>query len=126
MWGSTRQHAHSRGGPEPADYIRWLENQQKPPANDPAVEKGKKQFLDNTCGTCHRVAGLPPPGIFGPDLTHFMSRETLGAGVAPNDEEHLRTWLKDPQTLKPGCLMPNMRLKPQQVDQILAYLRTLK
>jgi cytochrome c oxidase subunit 2 len=55
-----------------------------------------------------------------------MSRSTLGAGVAPNDEDHLRAWLKDPQVLKPGCLMPNMKLEDKQVDEILAYLRTLK
>jgi cytochrome c oxidase subunit 2 len=50
----------------------------------------------------------------------------LGSGVAPNDDENLRSWLRDPQVLKPGCLMPNMKLSNPQVEQILAYLKTLK
>jgi cytochrome c oxidase subunit II len=108
------------------EYIKWLDNQQKTPGVNPAVEEGRKQFISNTCGTCHRIEGQAAGGIFGPDLTHFMSRQTLGAGVAPNDEQNLRTWLKDPQILKPGCLMPNMKLSPSQVEAILTYLRTLQ
>jgi cytochrome c oxidase subunit 2 len=54
-----------------------------------------------------------------------MSRQTLGAGVAPNDDKNLRSWLRDPQVLKPGCLMPEMKLDTQQVEQIVAYLKTL-
>src|SRR6266446_1131619 len=107
------------------DYNQWLENQQKPPVADPNVEKGRKEFVANSCGTCHSIEATAANGVFGPDLTHFMSRATLGAGVAPNDEDHLRAWLKDPQVLKPGCLMPNMKLEDKQVDEILAYLRTL-
>ena len=109
------------------DFYRWLDNQQKPTVEDPGVAQGRKEFVENTCGTCHRIQNLPgADGTFGPDLTHFMSRQTLGSGVAPNDKEHLRSWLKDPQTLKPGCLMPNMKLDDQEIDLILAYLRTLK
>ena len=65
-------------------------------------------------------------GVFGPDLTHFVSRQTLGSGVTPNDGANLRSWLKDPQVLKPGCLMPNMGLGDNQVEQILTYLKILK
>ena len=108
------------------DYDQWLENQQKGPVTDPNVAEGRKAFVANSCGTCHRIQNIGANGTFGPDLTHFMSRATLGSGVAPNDEQNLRTWLKDPQVLKPGCLMPNMKLGDQEVDLILAYLRTLK
>jgi cytochrome c oxidase subunit II len=108
------------------DYDQWLENQKKPPVADPAVAEGLKEFVANSCGTCHTIATTAANGVFGPDLTHFMSRTTLGAGVAANNEENLRSWLKDPQVLKPGCLMPNMKLDDKQVDEIFAYLRTLK
>jgi cytochrome c oxidase subunit II len=107
------------------EYVKWLENQQKGTVDDGAMAEGKKQFVNNTCGTCHRIDRVSN-GVFGPDLTHFMSRDTLGAGVALNDEKNLRTWLENPQIFKPGCLMPNMKLEPGQVEQILAYLRTLK
>ena len=83
------------------------------------------------CSTCLRVyssgttLSTNSQGIFGPNLTHFMSRQTLGAGVAPNDDANLKSWLHDPQVLKPGCLMPDMKLDQTQFDEILAYLKTL-
>jgi cytochrome c oxidase subunit 2 len=110
----------------PDRYQQWLNEQKAAPANDPAVEEGKRQFIANSCGTCHQIGGTSAKGVFGPDLTHFSSRQTLGSGVAENNEENLRSWLQDPQVLKPGCLMPNMKLEDKQVQSILAYLRTLK
>jgi cytochrome c oxidase subunit II len=109
----------------PEDFDRWVTREQRPSTFDPSVEEGGKAFLANTCGSCHTVEGTTANGIFGPDLTHFMSRQTLGAGVAPNDDKNLRSWLRDPQVLKPGCLMPAMKLNKEQVEQIMAYLRTL-
>jgi cytochrome c oxidase subunit 2 len=55
-----------------------------------------------------------------------MSRETLGAGTVPNTAEKLRTWVRDPQTIKEGCNMPDMQLTDAELDQIVAYLLTLK
>jgi cytochrome c oxidase subunit II len=109
----------------PEDFDRWVTRQQRPPTFDPNVEEGRKAFITNTCGSCHTVEGTAANGIFGPDLTHFMGRQTLGAGVAPNDDKNLRSWLHDPQVLKPGCLMPEMKLDNRQVEQIAAYLKTL-
>ena len=62
----------------------------------------------------------------GPDLTHLMSRTTIGAGVAPNTPEKLRAWVKDPAALKPGALMPAMNLSGKQLDELVAYLTTLR
>jgi cytochrome c oxidase subunit II len=112
---------------KPEDYQKWLESQKQTPGPDPQTEEGQKQFIANSCGTCHTIQGLRGAnGVFAPDLTHFASRATLGSGVAPNDEQNLRSWLKDPQVLKQGCLMPNMQLSDKQIDAILAYLRNLK
>ena len=51
-----------------------------------------------------------------------MSRETLGAGTVPNTAEKLRAWVRDPQTIKEGCNMPNMQLTDNELNQIVAYL----
>jgi cytochrome c oxidase subunit 2 len=110
----------------PDDFDKWITEQQKAPSLDPAAEVGRKAFMANSCGSCHRIGGTTADGVFGPDLTHYMSRETLGSGVAANTDENIRTWLKDPQVLKQGCLMPNMKLDEKDVDLILAYLKTLK
>jgi cytochrome c oxidase subunit 2 len=55
-----------------------------------------------------------------------MSRATIGAGVAPNTPEKLRAWVKDPAVLKPGARMPAMNLSGDQLDQLVAYLTTLR
>jgi cytochrome c oxidase subunit 2 len=54
-----------------------------------------------------------------------MSRQTLGAGVTTNTPQNLRAWLNDPQEIKPGCLMPSMKLTNTQLDQVVAYLESL-
>ena len=109
----------------PEDFDKWVTREQRPPNNDPAVDAGRTAFVANSCGSCHTIDGTAAAGTFGPDLTHFMSRQTLGAGVAPNNDANLKSWLRDPQELKPGCLMPAMKLNDAQVGQIMAYLKTL-
>jgi cytochrome c oxidase subunit 2 len=113
---------------EPADFQKWLVAQRaQPPAPaTPAAVAGKQVFYANSCVNCHKVDGTIATGVFGPDLTHLMDRQTLGAGVATMNEKDLRSWVADPQNLKPGCLMPNMQLNEQQVDEVVAYLMTLK
>jgi len=55
-----------------------------------------------------------------------LSRATLAAGAATNTTDNLRLWVRDPQKIKVGCLMPNMQLTDAEVDQVVAYLQTLK
>jgi cytochrome c oxidase subunit 2 len=83
-------------------------------------------FESTACITCHSVRGTVASGRFGPDLTHLMSRATLGAGAALNTPEHLKIWVNDPATMKPGALMPAMNLDANDVDALVAYLATLR
>ncbi|MEO8204601.1 MAG: cytochrome c oxidase subunit II [Chthoniobacterales bacterium] len=110
----------------PEDFQKWIAQQKQPAVNDLAVAKGRDLFYSLACINCHTVDGTIARGGFGPDLTHLMSRQTLGAGVAPMDSESLHSWVQNPQTLKPGCLMPDMKLLDEQVKQVTAYLMTLK
>ncbi len=71
------------------------------------------------------MSGTIAKGTFGPDLTHLMSRATIAAGAANNTPENLRAWIHNPDTFKPGALMPAMQLSDQQVDEVVAYLTTL-
>jgi len=109
----------------PDEFERWAK-QQRSPAIDTSTAQGRTVFFANSCVNCHTIRGTPAQGKFGPDLTHLMSRETLAAGAAPNTADSLRQWIRDPQRSKVGCLMPNMQLTDDQVDQIVAYLQTLK
>ncbi len=40
--------------------------------------------------------------------------------------ENLRAWLQDPQAIKPGNLMPNLKLSGDQINALIEYLATLK
>jgi cytochrome c oxidase subunit 2 len=108
------------------DFAAWAAEQQKPAEQDQQASDAKAVFESLACVNCHTVRGTQAIGKVGPDLTHLMSRQTIGAGVLTNTPEHLRAWVNDPQQWKPGCLMPSMKLTGQQVNQVVSYLQTLK
>ena len=110
----------------PEEFERWTREQQQSASTDASATTGRTVFFSNSCVNCHTIRGTSAQGKFGPDLTHLMSRETLASGAAPNTTDNLRLWVRDPQKFKVGCLMPNMQLTDQEVDQIAAYLQTLK
>jgi cytochrome c oxidase subunit 2 len=110
----------------PSDFQRWLENQTKPAVEDTAARAGRDKFLALSCVNCHRIRGTPAKGTYAPDLTHMMSRRTLASGMLKNDEATLTQWLRDPQKLKPGCLMPAFQLDGRELRLVVQYLRTLK
>ena len=108
------------------DFMAWVENEQRDAVLDPAVVEGHKLFMENACANCHTIRGTTAKGKFAPDLTHLMSRKTIASGIVPNTREYLLQWVRDPQTLKLGCNMPDMKLTNQEVKKIVDYLVTLK
>jgi cytochrome c oxidase subunit 2 len=109
-----------------SDFERWLENEQKPAAEDPSGSAGRSAFLAQSCVNCHRVRGTSAQGRYAPDLTHLMGRKTLASGMVENTPENLRRWVADPQQIKPGCLMPAFGLGDRERDDIVRYLLTLR
>jgi cytochrome c oxidase subunit II len=112
----------------PEEFTTW-ERQQLEPAPAPttaSAERGAKLFQQMTCVNCHAIRGMPGNSVVGPDLTHLASRKTLAAGAAENTPEGLTRWLRNPQKVKPGNLMPNMFLTDAQTADMVSYLQTLK
>ena len=121
----------------PEQFAAWIRNQQAvavhtdpasgqaPAARDQAA-LGEQVFQQQSCVNCHAIRGTPANGKFGPDLTHFGSRDTLASGAYPNNPEYLKAWIRNPEDLKPGALMPAMQLSEEQYDELTAYLGTLK
>ncbi len=107
------------------DFRRWLDHEAQPAVNVASAEQ-RRAFLSQSCLNCHRVRGTPAQGNYAPDLTHLMSRQTLASGMIPNTPEELRRWVKDPQTIKPGCLMPAFGLSSHDRELIVGYLLTLR
>jgi len=108
------------------DFDRWIKQQAAAAQTNDSSSEGRRVFERTACINCHTVAGTAANGRFGPDLTHLMSRETLGSGVAPNTAENLRRWIRRPDDFKPGSLMPPMGLTDQQLDAVTAYLVSLR
>lgn len=110
----------------PQQFAVWIANQQQPAQQDPDVTSGRRVFETQACINCHAVSGTAATGRFGPDLTHLMSRGTLASGAMENTPANLRQWIKAPDSFKHGALMPAMQLDDKQLDEITAYLETLK
>jgi cytochrome c oxidase subunit 2 len=108
------------------DFDRWVKEQVKLAENNASAASGRLVFEQTACINCHGVNGSVASGRFGPDLTHLMSRATLGSGALTNSPEALRAWIKSPEQFKPGVLMPAMNLNEADLDKLVAYLTTLK
>jgi cytochrome c oxidase subunit II len=111
--------------PRPA-FDQWVAEQRLPAVAQDAIAHGRQVFQENACASCHTVKGTPAHGTYGPDLTHLMSRQTVGSGVATNTPDHLKIWVREPARMKPGVLMPAMNLSASDLDDIVTWMVTLK
>jgi cytochrome c oxidase subunit 2 len=119
------QHAHMAlyvFADPPARFRAWLRHESRPA---PGGGVGERSFV-NTCGSCHTIRGTAAQGDTGPDLTHVGSRTSLAALTIPNTPVRLAEWLRDPQRVKPGNLMPNLGLDDARVRQLVRYLEARK
>ena len=67
------------------------------------------------CAGCHALGGSG--GNVGPALDGVASRYS---------EAELRSWLSDPQSVKPGTTMPNLALTEAQLDSLVPFLMQQK
>jgi len=109
----------------PEEFASWVRAQQKPAVEDAGAIAGRQVFERNACMNCHQVGGTPANGRFGPDLTHLMSRDTIAAGAAENTHDNLRLWIQNPGAIKPGSLMPAMKLSDADLNAVVSYMETL-
>jgi len=110
----------------PGDFDAWVHAQQQTASQDEKVRSGKRVFETTSCINCHAVSGTAADGRFGPDLAHLMSRATIASGAAENTHANLRLWIQNPDAIKPGSLMPAMKLNDADLDGVVAYLETLR
>jgi cytochrome c oxidase subunit II len=109
-------------------FQQWIRNQREPaPKADSDLEKrGAQVFLQGPCVMCHTIRGTSAGSRVGPELTHIGSRLTLAADTLPNTRGHLAGWILDSQSVKPGNAMPPNSLTPDDLQAVLAYLRSLR
>jgi cytochrome c oxidase subunit 2 len=110
----------------PEQFDRWVQEEKRPALVNGSAEQGRQVFETTACVNCHAILGTVADGRFGPDLTHLMSRDTIASGAAPNTPEQLKLWIQNPDAIKPGSLMPAMKLSEKDLDALTAYLETLR
>jgi len=110
----------------PEDFDAWVKAQRQPAPEDPDAHDGRRVFETTACINCHAVRGTVANGRFGPDLTHLMSRATIAAGAAENTPDNLRLWLRSPEAIKPGSLMPAMQVSDSDLDALVRYMQSLR
>ena len=134
----------------PVDFQAWVDEQMQPAAQptDAAAERGLAVF-EGQCTRCHVVNGVngvnddqPSKGAdlvanAAPNLTHLMSRTTFAGGIfdlyEPDgslNRTQLEAWLRNAPAEKPAYAegrrgMPAMGLSEGQIDDVVAYLKTL-
>ena len=111
---------------DPDDFDAWVQAQRQAAAQDESAADGRRVFETTACINCHTVRGTAANGRFGPDLTHLMSRATIASGAAENTAENLRLWIENPDAIKPGSLMPAMKLSDSELDALVRYMQSLR
>ena len=86
------------------------------PRTDPAVAKGKALYAQFGCAGCHRIHG--EGGALGPDLSYE-------GDTRPDRDWHFRHF-RDPQSVSPGSIMPKFPLTEPQLQDLTAYIMSLK
>jgi cytochrome c oxidase subunit 2 len=109
----------------PEEFASWVRAQKRPALEVASATAGRRVFESNACMNCHAVGGTQADGRFGPDLSHLMSRATIAAGAAENTHDNLRLWIQNPSAIKPGSLMPAMKLSDADLDAVVTYMETL-
>jgi cytochrome c oxidase subunit 2 len=136
---------------EPAEFDAWIAKMRTfaaaPPASAPATRDtvrttsagatvasqaaasadGQKLFMAKGCVGCHSLVSLnAPKGMLGPNLANIGARSWIAAGTLPNTDENLARWIRVPQEIKQGVLMPNLGLSEDEARTIATYLRTIR
>ncbi len=115
------------------EFDQWVRDQQAEAAQPSGLAAQGADIFAQTCTRCHTITGLRdqqgnevPGAIEGPNLTHLMSRDCFAGCTLDMTTENLTKWVDDPPAMKPGSLMPDYNLSPDQIRAVVAYLETLK
>ena len=87
-------------------------------ASDAEIAYGKALFSAKGCVSCHHHAAVAGSGTFSegnPDLSTFRW-----------SADYLRTWLQNPGAVKPATSMPNLGLKHDEIEALIAFLSASK
>ncbi|MBP1932632.1 cytochrome c oxidase subunit II [Ammoniphilus resinae] len=111
----------------PEEFDTWVGKMKAAAERTPATATAQQgqEIFNKSCLGCHAVGGQG--GKMGPNLTAFGDRDKV-AGILEYNKENIAAWIHDPQSKKPGNLMPAFgdKLSDQEIDSLVEYLDGLK
>ncbi len=115
----------------PADFEAWRASISAPAAKmtSELAIAGEKLFAGGGgCTACHWVEPnkVNDAVKIGPNLTHFAIRKHFAGAIAENNTRNLTAWLRNPQEFKPGSRMVIRKLTDTEIEELVAYLQSLK
>jgi cytochrome c oxidase subunit 2 len=97
---------------------------QQSTAQGPDYATGEKLFQSKGCVACHALYAVnAPKGMIGPNLANVGARSYIAAGTLKNTDENLGRWIRDPQAIKKGVLMPTLGVTEPEARALVAFLR---
>ena len=85
-------------------------------------ERGDVLLRQYACHSCHRIQDVIGPETYlAPALIDWPKRKYI-AGVMPNTENNLVQWIRNPQSISPQTLMPNLDVPESHAREMAAYL----
>ncbi|WP_243386681.1 cytochrome c oxidase subunit II [Bacillus kexueae] len=116
-----------------AEFDQWIAEMQnydvETKAQTASAKQGEQLFQEKGCIGCHAISPAdtrPEAARTAPNLANFGDRERV-AGILENNEENVRAWLADPETIKPGNKMTDTydKLSDEELDALTEYLFNL-
>lgn len=94
-----------------------LKTAQAAPADRAAL--GKALFVAKGCTMCHQHDAVNK----GQQIFWSSSTPPPDLTVNKYSADYLRSWLKDPAAIKPKTQMPNLNLKLEEIEALIAFLQ---
>jgi cytochrome c oxidase subunit 2 len=137
---------------EQDDYDAWVESYGQPRVLSPKAQTGQGIFFGN-CVMCHTSSGPDSPELVdqrvenflnvkenipvapAPNLTDLATRRRFASGLLDLNEDNLRSWLENPDDIKPGNWMfakadiyniEAKKLSDDDISAVIEYLLSLK
>ena len=87
--------------------------------------RGRRLMTRYGCSSCHVIPGVATQGMVGPPLNGIARRAYI-AGRLPNVPQNMIGWLRDPQSIDRGNVMPNLGVNERDARDMAAYLYMLR
>ncbi len=128
----------------PADYEAWLVAQTAAAAEPTteAAKAGQALFVGGgACSSCHWLESSKTNEFetekdsegkdvivkkIGPNLSHIGSRAHFAGAIAELNTTNLKAWIRNPQKFKPGSKMVVRKFTEDEVNNLVAYVESLK